>query len=225
MLPDYNVTDVGSKIVLAIAINIFFRKSFSFDYIGPILFLVALATCTANYAEKASLTWGYVHYVIAKGQTMFLDWEIQDVVNLIFTFGFLYYRQNLSDAERRRWISIVLLAFVQIARNPSTLKNILRPLRVGLGPTSILNASSIGWVGAWDEPSLSLKTLLCVGCFIASASSVILFRPDNTVLLQMFLTNERLPNYRTRKDIHAMLNILSVAFAFAMCVYQRELVL
>ncbi len=97
-----NVPDVGSKIVLAFAINIFFRKSFSFDNLGIILFLVALATCTANYVEKAFLIWGHVHYGIAQGRTMILDWDIQDILNLFFTFGFLHYRQNLSETDRPR---------------------------------------------------------------------------------------------------------------------------
>ena len=45
---------------------------------------------------------------------------------------------QMTELLATMWVTVPLLALFQIIRNPLFIKNWLRPIRVGLGPTSFL---------------------------------------------------------------------------------------
>ena len=54
------------------------------------------------------------------------------------TFLFIAADQKLKELFAGMWVTVPLLSLFQIIRNPAFIKNGLRMIRVGLGPTSFI---------------------------------------------------------------------------------------
>jgi hypothetical protein len=137
--------------------------------------------------------------------------------------------QNEKDEIQKQltgmWVTIPLLSLFQIVRNPTFVKNLLRPIRVGLGPTSFLwtvATSGLQIKAETDKPeinyfvvSLSLVSGLC------SFLAIVIFRPDNTQLFgKLFPANiESVWPLKSRTKFHGCLNLVAVFISTAIYFY------
>ena len=101
-------------------------------------------------------------------------------------------------------------------RNPTWIKNILRPIRVGLGPTSILATLCISGTQIWAGGMF--QTTLSLGIFLSTFLAGCVFRPDNQEVINALtaaipMIAQLFPPqtlYSTLKCVHGGLNIVSV---------------
>ena len=183
---------------LALAIIIFFRKSFGLHGNALQLCLLAICGISATTELVIASTLALVTLAAVKATTSKIsdlqigipNYDRGDALNFSVTLGFLstldwmVWTQLGSSAGMDRslfycWLSVPLLSLFQLVRNPTDLKNLLRPLRVALGPTSILMTIVSGILQARFGANQPFVTALAV---LASASSFlagIVLRPDN----------------------------------------------
>lgn len=232
--PIISMTIWMSSIYFALSVNLFFRKSFVFRLHGSfLLVLLALASCT-GYCEKIAVLQSIRSQTFHGLLKSLGEWDVQDILNVFCTCGLVlyYHHDQTMTLFRWYWCSIPLLSLFQLIRNPAILREFLRPIRVGLGPPSIINASWICWLEIWYQPTVfNIKTLLSVCCLLTTLSAGIVFRPDNIEVLEMFLPYDNIfgmflpytSKYPKRKEFHAILNICSVILAIAMLMIKKEI--
>jgi hypothetical protein len=90
------------------------------------------------------------------------------------------------------WLAVPILSLFQLVRNPTFIKNFLRPIRVGLGPTTFLwtvAASGLQLMSAFGLNLGSAAATIAVFAFalvsgVSSMLAILIFRPDNSEVLQ-----------------------------------------
>ena len=122
-------------------------------------------------------------------------------------------------------------------RNPSFVRNMLRPIRVGLGPSSIIVAlftsSTQMFLPEWTMIDW-IRRILASTVFVSTFSAGVIFRPDNLDMLNVMTSMglDPLTFYRTIltsfgitfnanieiKAIHGLLNIASVFMSLAILI-------
>lgn len=211
----------------ALAINTFFSKRFQlsengFDFISFIAFS----------QFPALIILRVIHYASTESKKKLRIIDTQDLINFLATFSFIFYvvviisLQDISiivgDGARNRllqnrlWSSIPLLALFQVLRNPVSLKNSLRPIRVALGPACILNAMVISCLQLGSSqhfPRAIHQIALSLICLISSFFGGFIFRPDNNQLSQYVVPD--MISVSVRK-LHVYLNMVAVASAILM---------
>ena len=162
------MSNVISSICFALSVNLFFRKSFLLRHHGSFfLLLLSFASINKFFDFVAILqvtgfqTFHGLSYSLA-------EWDSQDILNVVCTCGWYYYYQTMPKFHWY-WCSIPFFSLFQLILNPAILRDLLRPIRVGFGPPSILNASLIGWLEIWHQPTIfSIQTLLSVCCLLTA---------------------------------------------------------
>ena len=122
-------------------------------------------------------------------------------------------------------------------RNPLFVRNMLRPIRVGLGPSSIIvtlftSATQI-FLPEWNMINW-IRSILASTVFVSTFSAGVIFRPDNLDMLNLMKSMglDPLTFYRTIlmsfgitfndnieiKAIHGFLNIASVFMSLAILI-------
>lgn len=211
----------------ALAINIFFRCSFDFSTNWPQLLILGATNLT--YPAPPIITALVILAIkFAASSTWIVGIPLadrQDLFNFAGTLVFLYAQQSLlhqgasESVLREAWISVPLVSLSQLVRYPVQLKTLLRPLRVALGPASTLTAITLGTLQAL-VPGVSIyKACLGVMCAACSFAATVIFRPDNTQVLEGVLRivgwpglmTLSKPGFRQRKRIHACLHVVAVA--------------
>lgn len=216
---------------LSLAIILFFRKTFSFkkDSFQVIVLLLASKSYLSPHLVLLLFLMGstlntFLQFSGAFFHLGFVNVDLQDMLNLLLTIVFLTIQRiaimtwrDGSDQEveimmAKGWVMVVLLSIFQVLRNPLSLKQRLRPLRVGLGPASILCSVIVGLLQAGSSNSLVL--FRCLGLVMALCSFLagFCFRPDNTEILNLVL-GQNVPSLGKRIKIHGYLNITAVVVA------------
>jgi hypothetical protein len=117
----------------------------------------------------------------------------------------------------RTWRAIPTLAFFQVTRNPVSLRNILRPIRVGLGPSTLISTLTAGYLQLQSPWSTGGERFLAVLSMLSSFAACVIFRPDNNEVLELFLG--RIPpslGPMRIKNIHGILNVFSLICAITL---------
>jgi hypothetical protein len=216
---------LARQVVTALLINVFFRRSFTFsdNYLQFIL-LVPLALALLPL-ESWQLLFSlllipvlfHVMHTILRAPSSHLGihkYDLQDMYNFVCTLTYLSFSKPLLD--HHAWVSVPLLSLFQLVRSPSAVGEALRPIRVGLGPASSLNAFLLGLYELQNPSSMHVVRLIAIVCALSSFAAVVLFRPDNTEVLEAVVATilgRKIPNRKTIKTCHAVLNITSVVGA------------
>ena len=242
--------DFGRFFSRALAINIFFRRSFDSRRDLPQI-LVLLASSLSDFSIGFVSGFAVLHKILNLDQKLSFGIskaDRQDLINGIVTFGFVvcqdrvlrHLAQNPEDVQQllmTAWAAVPVLSILQFARNPESLKNLLRPIRVAFGPTSILTSIGIGILQVNNDdieiarvgnnvdfllkvssPGSGYLLQICgFGGACCSFLAGFVFRPDNKEILNLITSafGITLPNYKRRAFIHGFLNGMAV-LGFAM---------
>lgn len=212
----------------ALAVNIFFKRSFVASAHLP---QVAALLSASFLGDGPSLlaTSAVLHSTFQKP---LVEWipgipnaDSHDILNfsVLFSFfllqsSFLTLLHSSSFPNRLLWLSwpaVPTLAVLQLARKPLWLKSYLRPLRVAMGPVSILTAFTLGVEQAVHAPLGSIIAEMGALCALCSLAAGFIFRPDNTQLLDCFV--QKTPPIKQRARIHGILNIVATTLALILC--------
>lgn len=248
-LPSSDLTPI---IPLTLAINIYFRKSFSFaDHTIQLIVCFALFLLT-NLPDdqlpitRETLNVAVLTFLLAGFFVSYrdLNLDFQDAIQFVCTAVNIYFIRNKFNlwqevkTEQEKvvtlflwnvWVVIPILALFQLIRNPKFIKEILRPIRVGLGPASFLWAVSASVIQLLAEFNSEAKAFnlysyvfmaLSVITFVCSSVAVIIFRPDNLELFRRISPKniEEAWPYRDRVTFHGALNVTAVFCAISMLV-------
>ena len=102
-------------------------------------------------------------------------------------------------------------------RNPGWVKLILRPIRVGLGPSSILVALYVSATQMWIGTGLLglMRTCLAMIVFTSAFLAGVVLRPDNLEVLNPIKSILTLPRIDL-KGAHGAMNLTSVFISMLM---------
>jgi len=203
---------------LALAINVFFRKSFRVEpnYLqisALIAFSFANDTiCVAFlivYAFFAAFLNQDFHHVGIR------NWDGQDAINLMVTWRWVVYASHILNVSTVdllwHWSYYTIVAHLQVQRNPRVVKNALRRLRVAFGPATILSSALLAFLTVRSDADWLIRALAAFAGLSSLIAGVVL-RPDNDVVLSA-ITEERHLLGLTVTQLHGVLNVLSVGLA------------
>ena len=102
-------------------------------------------------------------------------------------------------------------------RNPGWVKLVLRPIRVGLGPSSILVALYVSATQMWIGTELLglMRTCLAMIVFTSAFLAGVVLRPDNLEVLNPIKSILTLPSIDL-KGAHGAMNLTSVFISMLM---------
>ena len=134
-------------------------------------------------------------------------------------YGSLLYMRNLSQNH--------ILFF----RKPHSLKDVLRPIRVSLGPVSIITSMTAASSQLYNclfyelpAPGLGHQLLSVISSLLGMGSVLgagIIFRPDNSAVLDLF---EKVNlSYRDKVNYHAFFNGIVLIVAWINVVFENVL--
>mmetsp|Transcript_2158 Transcript_2158/g.5071 ORF Transcript_2158/g.5071 Transcript_2158/m.5071 type:complete len:228 (+) Transcript_2158:85-768(+) len=206
----------------ALAIIIFFRKSFIICQ----SWLQVVTLAAISFAPMLGLLLGFVFTILFPDNDHvhgIPNFDCQDLINFVATWILVHCLQrfilewkdlvadnaDVHDLLRVSWILVPVLSLFQFVRNPNRLKNFLRPIRVALGPASILSAIIVGIVQAMTPGCGLLASIVGISCAVSSFTGGILLRPDNFEVLGLFVRQENLTAEHIRQ-YHAYCNVFAV---------------
>ena len=104
-----------------------------------------------------------------------------------------------------------------VCRRPTRLKDLLRPVRVSLGPVSILVSLTAGLVQLTSPLSQPFALISAVLVISLASLAGLVFRPDNNAVMELvrpLLDRAGLQlNYRDKVNCHAAFNSLVLIIA------------
>ena len=136
--------------------------------------------------------------------------------------------QLCRNPARQVLIASYISMLIFLTHGYFSLKAILRPIRVGFGPTSILTASVAGlqqlWICATENsdpwPVTFIKTVLALVVLTSSLAAGTVFRPDNPQVMALLpgCIGRHWPDVRSKIKTHGCLNVVSVLGAVTVIV-------
>ena len=227
----------SQHLIYSLATCVFFRKSFCLNtnkaQLGC-LTAAALLISTDNGRLRvlcllASLSFLYLlnRWERLKSRTSFIEHtigfpnaDIQDAFNILAVYFYLSICSIILSMKA--WETVPVLALFQVIRNPTSLKDSLRFLRVALGPVSVVNAIMIGIHSVGNSDYSLSEQILGVVCATTALVGGVIFRPDNSEVLRLIIQNpSQMPSYKRMLTLHGYLNMSAVLFASIVYVIRK----
>lgn len=144
-------------------------------------------------------------------QNLLRSLDQQDAINFIMTFFTMMVLQSDKIHSNVIWATIPWLSLFQIIRKPDSFKRIIRPIRVGLAPISVILTIFAAFIQVEESGFFQTSGILAFIAGTLSCLAATFLRPDNHEVLQLFFTKRTLDEL---KGPHAYCNILSTLLCY-----------
>jgi len=214
---------------LTLSITTFYRKSFTFASHGQLALCSILGFVIIRFYLNVlwfSLLVGVILQDLVK---KIHSYDCQDVFNNVVMYCCLLWLEVALANGTHLWPVILFLSPAQLIRRPHSLKDVLRPIRVSLGPVSIITsmaAASSQLCGCLfyelPAPGVGLQLFYMISSLLGVVSvfgAGVIFRPDNSTVLDLF--GKLNISYRDKVNYHAFFNGIILIAAMINVVFEQ----